>query len=125
ASDLGESGVNDGSSNGRVRTGWRETPDLRSRIMRAVHGKNTGAEIKLRQALSTLGLRGYRLHPTDVPGCPDIYFSNQKLAIFVDGCFWHGCPLCYRAPKSRKEYWALKVKRNRDRDSKNRLRCTE
>ncbi|MBI3836838.1 MAG: DNA mismatch endonuclease Vsr [Planctomycetia bacterium] len=125
AADVREAGVQNVRRNGRPKSGWKETPELRSRIMRAVHGKNTGAELKLRQALSKLGVRGYRLHPTKVPGCPDVYFPSQKLAVFIDGCFWHGCPKCYRAPKSRKKYWALKVKRNKDRDAENRARCAQ
>lgn len=56
------------------------------------------------------------MQPPDVPGKPDFVFREQKLAVFVDGCFWHGCPRCYRAPKSNKEYWGSKVTRNRERD---------
>lgn len=74
-----------------------EIPDVRSRTMRAVGSKNTSSELKLRSALSAAGVRGYRLHSKSVPGSPDVVFGAYKLAIFVDGCFWHGCSQCYRA----------------------------
>jgi DNA mismatch endonuclease (patch repair protein) len=85
--------------------------------MRAVPGKNTSVERALRRALWAAGLRGYRLHNEQVPGTPDVVFGTGRLAVFVDGCFWHGCPNCYREPKSRKEYWTMKVQRNKDRDA--------
>jgi DNA mismatch endonuclease (patch repair protein) len=93
-----------------------ETPEARSRVMRAVPSKNSSPEIALRKALTALGVSGYRLHRKDLPGCPDVVFPKAKVAVFVDGCFWHGCPICYRAPKQRSEYWAIKVERNRARD---------
>src|SRR5207244_8622277 len=62
------------------------------------------------------GVRGYRLHSATVPGKPDVLFPNRRVAVFVDGCFWHGCPTCYREPKSHKEYWQMKVRRNQERD---------
>jgi DNA mismatch endonuclease (patch repair protein) len=93
--------------------------------MRAVPGKNTSVERALRVALRTVGLRGYRLHNTDVPGTPDVVFGPERVAVFVDGCFWHGCPKCYREPKSRKEYWQMKVQRNRDRDANVNAACVE
>jgi DNA mismatch endonuclease (patch repair protein) len=49
-------------------------------------------------------------------GRPDFAFRKPKLAIFVDGCFWHGCPRCFRAPQTFKEYWQAKVARNKARD---------
>jgi len=86
--------------------------------MRAVPGKNTSAELALRRALSNAGVRGYRLHDSRVAGKPDLVFSRGKLAVFVDGCFWHGCPSCYRQPKTNQQYWTMKVQRNMDRDRK-------
>jgi DNA mismatch endonuclease, patch repair protein len=47
---------------------------------------------------------------------PDFVFQKNKLAIFIDGCFWHGCSKCYRNPKSRKKFWSAKVLRNKERD---------
>jgi DNA (cytosine-5)-methyltransferase 1 len=94
-----------------------ETPEQRSRIMREVPSKNTSAEMQFRKALWEAGVRGFRLHSSKLPGRPDVVFPRQKVAVFVDGCFWHGCPKCYRAPKSHQEYWNMKVARNRKRDA--------
>jgi len=102
-----------------------QAPEVRPRIMRAVKGKNTGVEVALRKALWAAGLRGYRLHSSKAPGNPDVVFSRQHVAVFVDGCFWHGCPRCYRAPKSNTEYWEMKVARNRDRDARVNMSCKE
>ena len=60
--------------------------------MSANRAKNTSPELALRKALWQLGHRGYRLHPKNIPGRPDISFTSKKLAIFVMGCFWHRCP---------------------------------
>lgn len=46
------------------------------------------------------GLKGWRLSPKDLPGKPDFVFEKARLAVFVDGCYWHGCPKCYRPPAS-------------------------
>ena len=89
----------------------------RSRMMSAIRGKNTrSTERVLRSALMRAGLKGWRLHPNCILGKPDIYFPKQKLAIFVDGCFWHFCPKCGHIPKTRKPFWQAKIERNRRRD---------
>ena len=82
----------------------------RSEIMSKVKSVNTKPELKLRKALFSKGLR-YRIH-FKINGKPDIAFSRKKLAIFVDGCFWHCCPKHCRMPKSNKSYWHSKIKRN-------------
>jgi DNA mismatch endonuclease Vsr len=56
------------------------------------------------------------MHDDALPGKPDFYFSGQRLAVFVDGCFWHGCPRCGHLPKTNSEFWAAKLGRNRNRD---------
>jgi len=56
------------------------------------------------------------MHMKDIPGKPDFVFLDRKLAVFIDGCFWHYCPICGHLPKSNKSYWHAKIKRNRDRD---------
>ncbi|HEX8524201.1 MAG TPA: DNA mismatch endonuclease Vsr [Tepidisphaeraceae bacterium] len=94
-----------------------EDPEQRSRTMRAVPSKDTSAEKALRRILSDAGIKGYRLHCSDLPGNPDVVFRKQKLTIFVDGCFWHGCQKCRRRPSSNQPYWNMKVQRNRDRDA--------
>lgn len=100
-----------------------ETPEQRSRIMRAVPAKNTSAEKALRGELRAAGLRGYRLHSNAVPGTPDVVFTVARVAVFVDGCFWHGCPECDKKPSSNGEYWRSKAQRNRDRDERVNAAC--
>lgn len=95
----------------------RLTPQLRSRLMSRVRRSGTAPELALRRALCAAGLR-YRLktkHP--VPGSPDILFVGARLAVFVDGCFWHGCPEHGTQPKTRPDFWAQKIARNRARDT--------
>ncbi len=91
--------------------------DKRSEIMSKVKSKNTTPEIKLRKALYKSGIRGYRIN-MKLPGSPDIVFIRAKIAIFVDGCFWHGCPKCYALPKDNIEFWKAKLERNQNRDKK-------
>lgn len=92
-------------------------PEKRSAVMRAVKGKGTTPEMKVRRALTALGAR-YRLHRKDLPGSPDIVLPGRRLAIFVHGCFWHGhdCARGARVPKANRDYWVAKVTRNRARD---------
>lgn len=88
----------------------------RSRIMARVKGKNTAPELKVRKAVHAAGFR-FRLHRNDLPGKPDLVFSRFRIAVFVNGCFWHwhGCKRS-RMPKSNSEYWAAKIERNVIRD---------
>ena len=92
----------------------------RSEQMRRVRGKNTSPELLLRKALWKAGLR-YRLQlPTPV-GRPDIVFPGPRVAIFVDGCFWHGCPKHYSRPRSRSSFWSEKLSSNVERDRRQTL----
>lgn len=92
-------------------------PDVRSRTMAAVRSSgNRSTERMLRAHLVRRGVRGWRLNARDLPGCPDFVFDAERVAVFVDGCFWHGCPNCHRPPSSNQEYWTRKVDRNRCRD---------
>jgi DNA mismatch endonuclease (patch repair protein) len=96
-----------------------ESPtELRSRIMRAIKGQDTGPELIVRKLVWALGFR-YRLHRTDLPGKPDLAFIGRRKVIFVHGCFWHGhdCPRGSRVPKTNSDYWRLKVARNKKRDA--------
>lgn len=77
-------------------------------------GRDTKPEVRLRKACFALGLR-YRLHPK-LLGRPDFVFPRYRLAVFVDGCFWHGCPLHYQAPRTRADFWAKKRDANARRD---------
>ena len=88
-----------------------------SKVMRANKAENTRPELTLRKALRANGLRGYRLHPKKVPGRPDICFIGKRVAIFVNGCFWHRCPHCrLPLPKTNREFWRKKFLRNIERD---------
>jgi DNA mismatch endonuclease (patch repair protein) len=88
-----------------------------SKIMSANKAKNTSAEIRLRKALYGNGLRGYRLNYKKIPGRPDIAFVSKKIAVFVNGCFWHQCPHCkLPLPKSNTNFWKEKFERNILRD---------
>lgn len=93
----------------------RVSRQTRSRIMASVRSCDTKPEMAVRTALHSAGLR-YRLHDARLPGKPDIVFSSRKLAIFVHGCFWHGCPHCRKGVGSNKTYWLPKLARNTARD---------
>lgn len=92
----------------------RISKQKRSRIMSAIHSKNTRPEIILRKVLWSKGLK-YRIHYGKE--MIDIAFPAERLAIFVDGCFWHGCPVHSHLPESNKEYWLPKLKKNIERDA--------
>lgn len=85
--------------------------------MSSVKGKNTKLELTLRRNLWKNGIRGYLIHP-NLPGTPDVAFTRVKLALFIDGCFWHKCPKCYTQPKSNTLFWEEKMKKNVARDKK-------
>ena len=94
-------------------------PRRRSEIMARVRSpRNLSTEWKLRSFLIRSGLKGWRVTLPGLVGNPDFAFPKKKVAVFVDGCFWHGCPKCYRAPKSQKEYWSQKIESNRSRDKR-------
>lgn len=84
----------------------------RSKIMSAIRSKNTKPELALRRALWSQGLR-YRIHYGKEK--IDIAFPSKKIAIFVDGCFWHGCPEHGHFPKSNQDYWIPKLEKNKQR----------
>ena len=90
--------------------------------MARVRNKDTAPEIALRKAVWETGLR-YRLHMR-LPGTPDFSFPRERVAVFIDGCFWHGCPRHYTKPARNAQFWAEKLKRNtaRDRRVDNELR---
>jgi DNA mismatch endonuclease (patch repair protein) len=96
------------------------TKSERSEIMRRVKGCDTKPELILRRLLRSAGVTGYKLNRKDLPGRPDLVISRDRIAVFVDGCFWHGCPRCYRRPSSNRIYWDAKVERNMRRDRRQR-----
>src|SRR5579859_6293422 len=84
--------------------------------MRSVRsGGNASTERRLRAGLARAGVRGWKLQ-ADIPGKPDFLFNEARLAVFVDGCFWHGCPRCGHIPKTRRRFWATKICTNQTRD---------
>ena len=85
--------------------------------MSRIRGKNTSPELKLRKMLWESGIRGYRVH-YKLPGKPDIVFTRKKVVVFVDGCFWHKCPVCFRPPETNAEFWNDKLQKNVERDLK-------
>lgn len=89
--------------------------DKRSQIMSSVKNRNTKPEMFLRRALWKNDIKNYRVHPK-IFGSPDIYFPKLRVAIFVDGCFWHGCQKCYSPPSTNKKFWSKKIKINTSRD---------
>ncbi|HWH08221.1 MAG TPA: DNA mismatch endonuclease Vsr [Candidatus Thermoplasmatota archaeon] len=94
----------------------RLTCEQRSRHMARIRSTATRAEEGLRAQVRALGLRVAR--GKGLPGTPDIVLRDARVAVFMHGCFWHGCPRHYRAPQSRLEYWSSKLERNRRRDAR-------
>ena len=101
----------------KLRNGvFNKVSPVRSKIMSSIRGKhNKSTEGKLRMALIKAGLKGWVLHPSDIFGKPDVFFQEKRLAIFVDGCFWHGCKSCGHIPKTRSAFWRAKFERNQAR----------
>lgn len=93
------------------------SPEVRSRMMSGIRGKNTKPEMTIRRGLHARGFR-YVLHDKRLPGKPDLVFPKYRAVIFVHGCFWHGhdCHL-FKWPKTRSSFWKMKIERNRILDS--------
>lgn len=92
------------------------SPEKRSRLMSRVRSRDTGPEMLLRRALWSAGYR-YRLgHRLKLPGKPDLVFPRARLAVYVDGCFWHACPEHATQPTTRSEWWREKIQGNVSRD---------
>jgi DNA mismatch endonuclease (patch repair protein) len=90
-----------------------------SEVMSANKAKNTKPELALRKLLWQEGLRGYRVNYRGVPGRPDVAFTARKVAVFVNGCFWHRCPHCnYSLPKNNTAFWEKKFSANVARDKR-------
>lgn len=96
------------------------TPLSRSEQMSRIRGKDTGPEQRLRRALWRAGHR-YRLHYKTPVGRPDVVFPGRRVAVFIDGCFWHGCPTHYVRPRSREDLWREKLRANVERDRRQTL----
>ncbi len=97
-----------------------------ARRMKAVRGKgNKSTEARFRGLLIQAGLRGWRVLPKGLPGNPDFHFPEVSLAVFLDGCFWHGCPRCGHVPNVRRAFWAAKIARNQERDREKERKLAE
>ena len=92
----------------------------RSQQMARIKGRHTKPEQRLRSTLWAAGLR-YRTYSSYLLGHPEIVFPGQRVAVFVDGCFWHGCPLHYVRPRTQHEFWADKLAANVARDRRQTL----
>lgn len=92
--------------------------EKRSAIMRAVKGADTSLERLFTRALRSAKAKGWRLQQRTVSGVPDFVFRIERVAVFVDGCFWHRCPRCSTIPKSNRAYWHRKLDRNERRDKR-------
>jgi DNA mismatch endonuclease, patch repair protein len=88
--------------------------------MSRIRGKNTSPERRLRSALWRAGLR-YRIHAKTPFGQPDVVFPKRAVAVFIDGCFWHGCPQHYVRPRSHTGHWENKLRENVERDRQQTL----
>lgn len=92
------------------------TKAKRSKVMALIRSQgNKSTELKLASILRAVHITGWRRHQP-LPGRPDFIFSRQRLAVFVDGCFWHGCRYHCRMPQDNCEYWKKKISRNAQRD---------
>lgn len=94
------------------------TPEVRSRMMSGIRGRNTRPEKLVRSALFAAGFR-FRLHRRDLPGKPDLVLAKWRTVVFINGCFWHAHPDCrfFQLPKSRRPFWIKKLEANRSRDA--------
>lgn len=87
--------------------------------MKANRGRDTKPELLLRRLLRAAGYPGYRLHWGKASGRPDIAYPGRKVAVFVNGCFWHRCPRCKPAePRAHSAFWRRKFELNRERDAR-------
>lgn len=92
------------------------TPQKRSEVMSRILAKgNQSTEGRFIVALRRHGIKGWRRN-SRLPGRPDFVFPERKVAVYLDGCFWHGCPMHFKHPVTNAEFWRLKIARNRSRD---------
>ncbi|AWD25830.1 very short patch repair endonuclease [Micrococcus luteus] len=101
-----------------MASSWASTPGVRA-SMRSNKGRDTKPEVAVRRRVHAAGLR-YRVNAKpekDLRRTADLLFRPAAVAVFIDGCFWHGCPEHYIAPKANGGFWADKVARNKERDA--------
>lgn len=94
------------------------SPERRSEVMGKIRGRgNKSTELALARLFRLNRIRGWRRH-LPLPGRPDFCFPGPRVAIFVDGCFWHGCPRCFVRPRTNVSFWDGKIRGNKARDRK-------
>jgi len=92
-------------------------PETHSRRMGAIRGRgNKTTEARFRALLVRAGIRGWTMRTKGIKGKPDIFFPESNVAVFLDGCFWHGCPKCGHVPSVNRPFWKAKIERNQQRD---------
>lgn len=90
----------------------------RSEVMSLIRSRgNKATELRLIEIFREYGISGWRRNQP-LLGKPDFAFRCERVVVFVDGCFWHGCPKCYKRPSSNREFWDTKIANNRKRDRK-------
>ena len=122
----GRRSANPASPPGHAGESWASSPAVRA-VMRGNKGRDTRPELAVRSAAHALGLR-YRVGVSPLPGLrrtADLVFTAAKVAVFVDGCFWHGCPEHHRPARRNSDFWTAKIQGNvsRDADTDSRLRA--
>lgn len=98
----------------------------RSRMMSRIRSRgNRTTELRARMILVRAGVRGWTISGKWLPGKPDLSFPSKRLAVFLDGCFWHSCPKCGHLPRTNRAYWSRKLRRNseHDRHANSKLRA--
>ena len=112
------------------------SPEQRHKNMAAIRGKNTKPEMIVRKGLWSRGFR-YRLNSPKLPGHPDLVLRKYRTCIFINGCFWHGHDAvlrqaqepqsseCCKIPKTNREFWVAKIRRNQERDIEEQRRLAE
>lgn len=104
------------------------TKQKRSEVMSKIRGRgNKSTELRFRSLLRQWGVKGWRSHVDKLPGRPDFILPEKRIAIFLDGCFWHGCRKCSkgRLPMNNKAFWVAKLQGNQARDRKNNRQLKE
>lgn len=116
---VSEEAVPDSTSRAQIHAESWATSEAVRRTMVANRSRDTKPELRVRSAVHRRGLR-YRVAARPLPDLPrsaDLVFRPARVAVFIDGCFWHGCPEHYTAPTANSDYWSTKVTRNKHRDS--------
>lgn len=100
-----------------MTSSWAASATTR-KVMQGNRGRDTKPELAVRRLVHAQGLR-YRVNARVIPGLrrtADLLFTRARVAVFIDGCYWHGCPVHFKVPKSNSQYWESKIARNRERD---------